>query len=101
MRARFRHLWLVVREVIGGRLRRIGRSAYCRIRGNRLIALMWRPAIIKIRLTAGDGVMVKFVCRQRTVGAHRWGEEGLVCRKPFDLLLHRPCRCRTVSSLNR
>jgi hypothetical protein len=77
----WRHVWRL--------LVLVGRRPYRRLRESGLIARLWRPAVIKIRLATENGPLVKYVCGGRTV-ARCWPAEGrFECRKPYDLVLRR------------
>jgi hypothetical protein len=68
---------------------RVGRGPYRWLRESGLIARLWQPSLLKMRLVTENGPLVKYVCRGRTV-AHLWPAEGrFECRKPYDLVLQR------------
>jgi len=67
----------------------MGRKYYGWLRKNGLIARLWRPSIVKVRLLTQSGLLIKYVSRDRTVAFH-WVKKGqFKCRKPYDLVMRR------------
>lgn len=80
---RWRYIWRFLWDVV----RYLGRGSYSCLRNSGLIAHLWRPSIKKVQLMTENGILIKYVCRNRTV-AYYWPANGwFKCRKPYDLVL--------------
>jgi len=89
MIARVFHGWSFLRHTMWNLIRLTGRWSYCRLRESGLIQRLWKPSILKIHLMTANGPVIKYVCRNRTVGFF-WPEKGRVTyRKPYDLVMGR------------
>ena len=78
--------------VMWRKFRTMGRKYYGWLRKNGLIARLWRPSIVKVRLLTKSGPLIKYVSRDRTV-AFYWVEKGqFKCRRPYDLVMRRKRR---------
>jgi len=86
-RARIRRSLDFAQSEVWRLVRSVGRGPYGRVRESGLVRLFWHPAISKVFLNTERGPMIKYICRNRTVGEY-WPENGrLKCRKPYDLVL--------------
>jgi len=65
------------------------RPLYGRLRRSGLVAILWKPEILRIRFCSPDGQYVKYVRRGRTVAVWRPARNECRFRKPFDLVLWR------------
>jgi signal peptidase I len=89
MMARAYHGWSFLRHEMWKIIRLTGRWSYRRLRGSGLIRRLWKPSILKIQLMTANGPLIKYVCRNRTVGL-LWPENDRVTyRKPYDLVMGR------------
>jgi signal peptidase I len=68
-------------------IRLMGRWPYRRLRECGLIQRLWKPSILKIQLKTANGPLIKYVCRNRTVGFFWPQKEGTTYRKPYDLVM--------------
>ncbi len=65
----------------------LGHRPYRWLRDKGLIARLWQPSIVKMRLGAGDDILIKYVCDGQAV-ARWWPKSGRFnCQKPYDLVL--------------
>ena len=89
MVARVFHGWSFLRHTMWKLIRLTGRRSYCRLRESGLIQRLWKPSILKIQLMMTNGPVIKYVCRNRTVG-FLWPEnDSVTYRKPYDLVMGR------------
>jgi hypothetical protein len=92
LRARTLRVWARVRRRGWQMVRLVGRWPYRLLRTSGLVRLVWQPTITRIRIEAERGPLVKYLCGMRTV-AWWWPETGRFrCRRPYDLVIHRPGR---------
>jgi signal peptidase I len=68
-------------------VRYLGRGSYSCLRNSGLIARFWHPSIKKVQLITENGILIKYVCRNRTVAYYRPANGWFKCRKPYDLVL--------------
>lgn len=85
--AYFFHGWQHVRRIISRFVRVIGRRSYCWLRESGLIARLWQPTVVKVRLVTPGGPVIKYIWRNRTVAYHRLKGGRFKCRKPYDLVM--------------
>ncbi len=75
----------------------VGRWPYRALRRSGLVARLWRPAIVRLRLETANGPLVKYIRGGRTV-AWWWPDQGRFrCRRPYDLIIRRPGQEKPVS----
>lgn len=92
LRARTLRVWARVRRCGWQMVRLMGRWPYRLLRKSGLVRLVWRPTITRIRVETEHGPLVKHLCGTWTV-AWWWPEMGRFrCRRPYDLIIHRPGR---------
>ena len=84
--ARFLWLWLGIDLLV----RRLFWQPYDFIRQKRLAGLLWWPVITRVRFGAGEGLLVKYLYRGRTVAVWESASGKFTCRKPFDLVIPPP-----------
>ena len=91
---RFRALraWRGARQRGWQMLRLVGRWLYRWLRTSGLVRRCWRPALIRLLVTNGDGLSVKYIHRGRTIALWRPATGRFRCRRPYDLIILRPDR---------
>jgi hypothetical protein len=83
------HAWAIILRL----WRRIAPAAgwpYRCLRSTGLARAVWRPSLAQVRLKTDAGPVIKYKHKEQTVA--RWwpAEDRFWCRKPYDLVLHRP-----------
>ena len=81
---RWKMLWLDIW------FRRIFRNPYHLLRNSRVVSKLWHPVIYKMYLHDADGLLVKYIYKQRTVATWDPSQKKYDCRKPFDLVISPP-----------
>jgi signal peptidase I len=71
-------------------LRAVGRPVYRWLRASGLARRLWQPDITRLLVTTGNGLVVKYVHRQRTVARWRPATGSFRCQRPYDLIILRP-----------
>lgn len=75
---------------LGTRIIPLVRPLYRWLRASGLVRLLWKPSIAQIHCATGEGELVKYVHRRKTI-ARWWPETGQFrCRKPYDLVIAKP-----------
>jgi signal peptidase I len=85
-----RRAWRRVRRLGWQLLRLVGAWLYRWLRTSGLAGRLWRPTITRLLVTTGNGPLVKYVHRQRTVARWRPATGRFSCRRPYDLIILRP-----------
>ncbi len=71
-------------------LRRLAALPYALLRASGLARCFWRPSLRTLTFTTPQGPLIKTLHGRRTV-ARWWPRSGrFECRKPYDLVIHRP-----------
>ena len=83
--ARVRRLRGLVRWVLG----RLARKPYHALRASGLVRRVWRPVVRVLVVRYDHGPMAKVLVGGRTVASLNLTTGRFVCRKPYDLVLHR------------
>jgi len=83
-----RGLWL--RLAMGLAIRRLFWQPYNIIREKRLVAFLWRPEIVRVRIKTKEGCLVKCLYHNRTIAIYEPDSGKFLCRKPFDLFIDLP-----------
>jgi signal peptidase I len=79
-----------VRNLLLILIKRLGWWAYHPIKQSGLVARMWQPDIIQIRVKTNSGPLIKYCYGNRTV-AHWWPQQKQFdVVKPFDLVISPP-----------
>ena len=68
-------------------IRAMFRKPYGLLKTSRLVAMIWRPKIIKMRIQTEQGPRIKYLYNMRTVAVWDPTRQYFECRKPFDLIL--------------
>jgi len=69
----------------------LGRPFYQWLRRSGLAARVWHPSIVRIQLETEQGPLIKFVVNGKHTVAYWWPDaDRFFCRKPYDLIIHRP-----------
>jgi hypothetical protein len=89
LRARIRYTRNRVVPTIRRVIIRPGRRPYGWLRESGLVAHLWRPSIVKLRLTNKNGSLLKFVHKGRTVATWWFEPELFHCHRPYDLVIWR------------
>jgi signal peptidase I len=71
-------------------LRLIFRGPYNSLRISGLVPAIWRPNILTIQLQTEDGMLIKYIHKQRTVAIWNASLQQFDCHKPFDLVIISP-----------
>lgn len=66
-------------------LRWIFRLPYQWLKSSGLVALVWHPDIVQIKMETPDGLWIKYIHRNKTVASLR--HNRFQCQKPYDLVL--------------
>ncbi len=93
--ARFLWLWLAIDLF----LRRLFWRPYNFIRQKRLAVLFWRPAMVRVCFSIGQGFLVKYLYRGRTIATWDSVSNKFACRKPFDLVIPPPLESLNTDKL--
>jgi hypothetical protein len=94
-------LWLArIWQVVFGldRLfRRIFWMPYNFIRERKLAAFLWRPDISTMQLQSEEGLLIKYLYKNRTVAVWDPARRRFSCRHPFDLIIPSPLNKKPTS----
>ena len=81
---------ILVRNWLWLFIKRLGWRVYRILRQSGVIAKVWRPAILQIRVATGNGSLVKY-CHGKCTVARWWPEtQKFNVKKPFDLVIFPP-----------
>lgn len=92
LQSRALRAWRRARQCSWQVLRLAGRWLYRWLRTSGLVRWCWRPTLIRLLVTNGDGLVVKYIHRGRTVALWRPATRRFRCSRPYDLIILHPNR---------
>ena len=86
MRIRLFGLWQKVRSVLAPCLSPL----YKILKASGLPRLFWHPKIHQVKLQAGQGLIIKYIHRNKTVAVWDKRFQRFTCHHPYDLVIQKP-----------
>lgn len=88
LRAVLLHTWFSVRLAV----KRLFKAPYRVLSQSGLLKKIWRPEITTVGFQTPQGLLIKYLYKNRTVAAHWIDRDKWICRPPFALILdqHKP-----------
>lgn len=70
--------------------RALARTPYQLVHKSGVVALIWRPSIVKMQVQKAGGFQVKYIYKHNTIAIWYPNLQRFDCQKPFDLVIPNP-----------
>ena len=70
--------------------RKLWNMPYQTLRLSGIVPRIWKPEISQVHIQTEQGVLIKYLYKQRNVGVWNQTNHSFECRKPFDLVIPSP-----------